>query len=57
MAAVLKMLRILRHAWRSTGPFHSAGEQRSCEERRLRLSGLPRTERKLVAVGRSLFQD
>jgi hypothetical protein len=44
----------LRHANRSTGWFHSAGAERSCEARRLRFKGLPRIDKKLVAVGRRL---
>lgn len=57
MAAVLKTLRILRHASKSTGWFHKAGAERSCDARRLRFNGLPRMERKLVAVGSRLVES
>ena len=54
MVAVLKTLRILRQSSKLIGWSHNAGAVRSCDARRLMFNGLPRTDKKLVAVGRRL---
>lgn len=54
MAAVLKTLMIFRQAWRSTGWSHIDEADRSCDDSNVRFKGLPRTDRRLVAVGSRL---
>jgi hypothetical protein len=55
IAAVLNTLRIRRQVWRSTRWSHIAGDESSCDERRVTFRWFVSMARKLVDVGSRLF--